>query len=109
MTTEDVVRALIADPDNGITEPEFNLRGSVACWVKVRNGVVVELEFDRSFDLNPFPGIAFARESETSEDGPDLTVEQAEAVAEGIEEWKLSKVEDMDGNTYFDADGFDVN
>lgn len=104
MKAEDVVRSLIADPDNDITEPEFNLRGYVPCWVKVRDGIVVEIEFDRSFELDPFPGIAFARESETSEDGPDLSVEQAVAIAESIGEWDLSKIEDTDGNTYYGND-----
>lgn len=107
---DDLVRRLVADPDNEIEEPEFHLRATLDVWIRVEDGQLTEIELiPESLALDNYPGFAFARDSVTRGDGPDLTTEEADAVWEQLtggrgfvpkDNWGVRKIEDSDGRLY---------
>lgn len=82
-TYDALVARLIADADNEITTPEFNLTGNIRVWFSVVDGKVTGVELRlQSLEVDPDPQMCFAKEAGTHNDGPDLTSEEAQAAFE---------------------------
>jgi len=91
-----------------LQEPEFHLRGTIGCWLRVNaQGVVTGIEFNREgFNASYTDGISFAKPAGQEGDGYDLNVQTVDAIAEQVErvEWDVLRVEDDHGTVYMDGD-----
>lgn len=97
---EALVARLIADPDNGITEPQFHIRVNILAWLRIEDGTVTGIDFSRH-EIEPCPpGSSFVRDQEEDGDGVTLKVEDVDAILEDVKEWYLTKIEDDHGEVY---------
>lgn len=98
---EALVARLIADPDNGITDPQFHIRANMLVWLRIENGEVTGIDFSRN-EVEPCPpGSSFVRDNDDDGDGETLSAADTDAVLDNAETWNVRLVEDDHGAVYY--------